>query len=670
MAALSLALALIAALAVGVHLPGAPLWTALLSAVGLIVAAVAWVRVFAHGRRTQVGRGALLMILLGAGVARGWAASHSPPSVVIPRGLIAGEVLGASVPGPRCRMDVDVGGERWRLEADPSACPRSAGERIWLRAEEVTRAQAAHLPWGRGSGDPRSGSVRRVYVDRIWPAPSGDGSEGAGPQPPQQAVSAGDGYFAWVASLRQRAWEASRGRPAASLVVGASLGMSSALAPELRAEVRGVGLGHLLAVSGLHVALAGMLVIGGISRALAAIGWTRPEISLLGLGPVIAYVLLTGGAPSAVRAAVMLALVVVAATVGRPGHGPTILAVTAAALLIVWPQWTADPGLQMSLAAMAALVHPRAPRGVVAQSWRVTWATLPVAIWHFGGGSLLGVVANLVALPIFCAWVLPLGILGIFGLGIVGPAALGPAGLGAAIILDLSALLSRVPATPPELLAAIAAALLVGVLVVERRGRAPGAGASWRMIPGWRPPLIALAAVIVAVPMRFETGDGVLKEGRWWVLGGGRRLEVVAPALGEGGVAGICIDGPWLSPAARSGQLEHLGRPRVAVVRDPRGGPAAAEHQRLLERLGVWAPAAGGEALRCAWPEMSRRALSRLLRRCKQELGAHTALIRGGADGAIDCWRRDGWRRLVIDELADDDDGDARSKKIGEEGAT
>ncbi|MCA9659981.1 MAG: ComEC/Rec2 family competence protein [Myxococcales bacterium] len=657
MAALSLALALIAALAVGVHLPGAPLWAALLSAGGVIAAGIAWARVFAHGRRTQAGVAALIIVLLGAGLVRGWAASHSPPSVVIPRGLIAGEVLGASVPGPRCRIDVDVGGERWRLEADPSACPRAAGERIWLRAEEVSRAEAAHLPWGRGSEDPRSGSVRRVYVDRIWRAPGLQGG-------------VGERYFAWVAALRQRAWEASRGRPAESLVVGASLGMSSALAPELRAEVRGAGLGHLLAVSGLHVALAGMLVIGGISRVLAAVGWTRPEISLLGLGPVIAYVLLTGGAPSAVRAAVMLALVVLAATIGRPGHGPTILAVTAAALLIVWPQWAVDPGLQMSLAAMAALVHPRAPRGLVAQSWRVTWATLPVAIWHFGGGSLLGVVANLVALPIFCAWVLPLGILGIFGLGILGPAALGPAGIGAAIILDVSALLRRVPATPPELLAGIAAALLVGVLVVERRGRGPKRGASWRMIPGWRPPLVALAAVIVAVPLRSPSGgDGALTEDRWWVVGGGRRLEVVAPAVDGAGVAGICIDGPWLSPAARSGQLEHLGRPRAVVVRDPRGGPAEAEHRRLLESLGVWGPVGDGEAIRCAWPELSRRALSRLLRRCQRELGAHTALLRGDGDGAIECWRRDGWRRLVTDDVVDDDAA-ATAKKIGEEGAT
>ncbi|MEZ4382474.1 MAG: ComEC/Rec2 family competence protein [Nannocystaceae bacterium] len=590
--------------------------------------------------------------------------------MVIPRGLIAGEVLGASVPGPRCRIDVDVGGERWRLEADPSACPRAAGERVWLRAEEATRAQAADLPWRRGFADPRSGSVRQIYPDRIWRA--------AGP-------AGGSGYFAWVAELRQRAWEASRGQPAASLVVAATLGMSSALPPELRAEVRGAGLGHLLAVSGLHVALAGMAVIGGISRALAASGWTRPEIGLVGLGPVIAYVLLTGGAPSAVRAAVMLGLLALAAALGRPGHGPTILAVTAAALLLVWPQWADDPGLQMSLAAMAALVHPRAPRGLVAQSWRVTWATLPVAVWHFGGGSLLGVLANVVALPIFCAFVLPLGILGVLGLGLglVGPAALEPAGIGAAIILDLSALLQRVPAPAPALLAGIAAALLVAVLVGERwlrrRRSAPRDSSAWASIPGWRPPLVALAAVVVVVPLRAATAGGAgLGDAAWWALGGGRRLEVIAPATGaDERSAGICVDGPWLSAAGRAGLIDHLGRPRIARVRDPRGGAAAAELRELLRRLGVWGPAREGEAIRCRWPALSRRTIARLLRRCQRGLGAHTALIRRHAD-AIECWRRDGWRPLVVDALelepaAEDwrDGADAApAKMIGEGDAT
>ncbi len=72
----------------------------------------------------------------------------------------------------------------------------------------------------------------------------------------------------------------------------------------------------------------------------------------------------------------------------------------------------ARSGLHLSLAAMAILVHPSAPRGLVAQSWRVSFGTLPIVLVHFGQASLIGVAANVIAVPVFTLWVLPLGIAG------------------------------------------------------------------------------------------------------------------------------------------------------------------------------------------------------------------------------------------------------------------
>ncbi|HFE46293.1 MAG TPA: ComEC/Rec2 family competence protein, partial [Nannocystis exedens] len=589
MAALGLALSLIAGIVAGVLLAGATgtaVWT--VTAVGLLVTWTVSI-IFARSWTKWLCAG---LLIAGLGLLRGWVASHeiAIPTVVIPRGLIAARVLGASVPGPRCRLRVEVAGERWLLDSDAETCPRSAGSRVWLMASDIARADANLLPWYEDTVDPRSGSSRRVFVDALWVAPG----------------SQAGGYFAWVAGLRQRAWQSTRGDPAGSLVVAAALGMPQALPPERRAQVRGAGLGHLLAVSGLHVALGGFFICGLISRLFAAFGRSRPEIGLLGLLPVVAYVLLTGGAPSAIRAGVMLCFVVVAAAVGRPSHGPTVLVLTAAGLLVVWPLWALDVGFQMSLAAMAVLVHPRAPRGLIAQSWRVTWATLPVALWHFGSGSLLGVVANLLALPVFCTWVLPLGIVGVLALGSFGAAALVPAAWGAQLILDLGELLARAPKISTPLLGAVA----LGLLILNLRRRS---SLLQRRLPGWRPPTLGLAAVLVIVLVRAAPTEAIaspIPSSSWWAFGGGRRLEVIAPAIAKTGErVGICISGSWLSPGAFLRLYEHLGRPPVVELRDPRAAPEAALRRRLLKDLGALAVPVQGEHIECQWPASSDRQL-------------------------------------------------------------
>ncbi len=635
MAALGLGLVLIAGIVAGVLLAGAMGMAVLTVGAGVLLLASAALLVPARTWTKWLSAG---LLIAGLGLLRGWVASHeiAIPIVVIPRGLVAVRVLGASVPGPRCRLQVEVAGERWLLYSDASACPRSAGSRVWLLASEVARADANLLPWHEGAADPRSGSSRRVFVDALWQAPG--------------SRSGDDAYYAWVAGLRQRAWQATRGWPAGSLVVAAALGMPQALAPERRAQVRGAGLGHLLAVSGLHVALGGFFICGLISRVFAAFGRSRPEIGLLGLVPVVAYVLLTGGAPSAIRAGVMLCLVVVAAAIGRPSHGPTMLVLTAAGLLVIWPLWVLDVGFQMSLAAMAVLVHPRAPRGLLAQSWRVTWATLPVALWHFGTGSLLGVVANLIALPIFCTWVLPLGILGVLGLGAFGADALVPAAWGAGLILDLGELLARVPKIPTEVLGAVALCLLVlnvRSVTKVRNHPSPLQG----RVPGWRPPTLGLVAVLAIVlgrevPASATVLASPISSGSWWAIGGGRRLEVIVPAISKTGErVGICIAGPWLSPGAFLRLFDHLGRAPVLEIVG-RQAPEVARRRHLVRDLGAFRPAAVSERVDCQWPASSDRELRALLRRCRAGADAYTALVRGAGGTAVECWRRDGWQSI------------------------
>lgn len=610
--AAALALAIAAGAALGAVQAGV---VALALALALIAAA----------RARGLVRGAILLAALG--LVRGWGVSHelARPRVVIPHGLIAAQVRAPTIPGPRCQVPVSALGERWIVEAPPARCPLAVGDRLWIRAEDVLRAdRRARLPWRRGPGDPRSASQRRVAVDHLWPA-----------APP--------GEPGWGAELRERAWALSRGSPERGLVVAATLGMPAAIGPELRAQLRQAGLGHLLAVSGLHVALAGLVILGGVMRAASALGWSRPEVALLGLAPVLAYVALSGGAPSALRATGMLFLHVLGIAVGRPGHGPTILALSAAGLLLIWPSWALDPGFQLSLAAMAVLVHPGAPRGILVQSWRITWATLPIALWHFGSGSILGVGANLLAIPLFSLWVLPSGLCGILLAPWLGEIALAPASWGAAILVDLARLVGRLPVISPAALAGLALGILAlrGIREIARRRRRGGRAPRWRG-RGRGAPWLALVAVVAVVALRGPTSSAALlgeASGSWLAIGGGQRVEAITRAADSG----ICLKDPWLSPSEHLALIEAIGGDAVVGVEDRRGDAAAAELRRGLEGAGLWSPAAA----RCEGAIPSEAALRRLVRRCRALAGSPVAMIRGGAGAVIECWGGAGWRPLA-----------------------
>ncbi|WAS96261.1 ComEC/Rec2 family competence protein [Nannocystis punicea] len=427
-----------------------------------------------------------------------------------------------------------------------------------------------------------------------------------------------EGYWRTVAELREGTTRASRGEPALGFVVASVLGQAAALAPERRMELRRAGLGHVVAVSGMNVAVAAALVQAPLLRAGLLIGGSLTLAAALAWLPVLAYLGVTGGEPPALRAAVMFGLAQVATLTGRPGHGLTALAWTAAAMLAWRPAWSLDPGLQLSLAAMAVLVHPTAPRGLVAQSWRVSFGTLPIVLFHFGQASLIGVLANVIAVPVFTLWVLPLGILGLIATPWWGPAALRPAALGGQVVIDLAGLAARVPEPPRGLLAGLAVVGLVLRLVVRRP-------AVLRWVPGMLP-CVGVLAVLVHVGR-----ERVLEPPRAWVaIGGPRSAAVIVPAATDPSLA--CVRDPWLAPEAWSELLAALGFRGAAMVAAPRSPPAAAAVQAELERTGMMFEGTCPEG-------PSVKSLRVHLEACQARTRLRRVVVRAGPDGAgAECW--------------------------------
>ncbi|MGN6378284.1 MAG: ComEC/Rec2 family competence protein [Gaiellales bacterium] len=188
--------------------------------------------------------------------------------------------------------------------------------------------------------------------------------------------------------------------PRRALVAGIVVGESGALPLADRDRLRQSGLYHIVAVSGQNVALIILFLL--VALGLAGVIGTPARVAAIAATGV--YVLMTGAGPSIVRAGVSGMLVAAAWLVSRPVRRWHLLALGAVAVLAVDPLELADPGFQLSFAAVAAiyLVAPRlypALGQAVGVSVACTVATAPIVWWHFGRLSPLAVPANLLALP-------------------------------------------------------------------------------------------------------------------------------------------------------------------------------------------------------------------------------------------------------------------------------
>lgn len=199
------------------------------------------------------------------------------------------------------------------------------------------------------------------------------------------------------------------------------LGDRSRITDAQRDRFAKTGLMHLLAVSGLHVFLVGMVLYVLLRPFLMRLGlrWraveiTRAVLTVLVLG---GYMLLTGGRPSVVRAVIMATLFIGGVVFQRSAHPLNTLGVAALILLALRPPALSDVGFQLSISAVAGIVtlNPRL-LGAVSEQYRTSqvanWlvstgtvsaaailGTAPVLLFHFGWVSVAGLLLNVVGIP-------------------------------------------------------------------------------------------------------------------------------------------------------------------------------------------------------------------------------------------------------------------------------
>ena len=305
---------------------------------------------------------------------------------------------------------------------------------------------------------------------------------------------------------------------AAALVMGDRRGISD----ETQEVMRASGLGHVLAISGLHMALVAGSVFW-LLRALLALSptlaLTRPigKWAAVGaLGVATFYLTISGASIATQRAYIMLVVMLAAVLLGRRAITVRNVAIAALIVLALAPESLLSASFQMSFAATLALVagyeairrardsrpslsgqgsgigrwSRNAAGGLLLTSLVAGLATTPFAIYHFQRAAPLALLANLAAMPVVGVLIMPAALLAVvlmpFGLEAL---ALVPMGWGidwmvavGTLAADWSAGWGGVPAVPAAALLLVVGGFLWLCLWGER----------WRLA-GLVPMALALA---------------------------------------------------------------------------------------------------------------------------------------------------------------------------------
>jgi len=221
-------------------------------------------------------------------------------------------------------------------------------------------------------------------------------------------------------------------------------GRRDAISPPVNDAMFISGLGHVLSISGYHMAVVAGIVFFAIRALLAlvpALTVSHPIKKWSAAGALLAaafYLLLSGAEVATQRSFLMSAVVLIAIMVDRRAITFRTLAVAALIVLAIAPEAMVHPSFQMSFAAtlgLVALVQFGMPALFAAPDNSTTarvalWggrefvmlllasliaglATTPYAAFHFHRITPYGLLANLAAMPVVSALVMPMGLFGL-----------------------------------------------------------------------------------------------------------------------------------------------------------------------------------------------------------------------------------------------------------------
>ncbi len=230
----------------------------------------------------------------------------------------------------------------------------------------------------------------------------------------------------------------------ASLACALITGDKASIPDFVKKEFSDSGLSHVLAISGLHVAIVSSLSFFVLQRVLACLPLCALYLPLhifsavgalfLGWG----YLKISGGGYPVVRSFWMLVATMMALIMGRRKDSRRILALCALFLLLHTPEALFNLSFQLSFCAVAALLSVYSSRKrdmadhtrkehlssslhaffspLLASIWSmlctttaVTFATIPITAFYFHNISMQSHISNMLAIPFTSLVIMPLG---------------------------------------------------------------------------------------------------------------------------------------------------------------------------------------------------------------------------------------------------------------------
>lgn len=228
----------------------------------------------------------------------------------------------------------------------------------------------------------------------------------------------------------------------ASAAIGRAMvvGDQSAIADGTRDVMAASGLAHIYSISGLHLSI----VAGGIYWLLRLLMAATPSLptalptkKLAAIGGLVAafgYLLLAGGVGNvpAFRSTLMLALIFGAVLAGRRALTMRNVAFAALVIIAIDPASVFRASFQLSFAAVVALIgayemprrNPEKEAGWFNRLWSPVWAaamtsfiagtaTLVFSAYHFQQTAPLGVIGNVLVLPLVSLVIMPFAVLSV-----------------------------------------------------------------------------------------------------------------------------------------------------------------------------------------------------------------------------------------------------------------
>lgn len=228
-----------------------------------------------------------------------------------------------------------------------------------------------------------------------------------------------------------------------ALMKALTVGEMGGISKEIRTAFTAAGVNHVLSISGLHVAMLGVVIFAAIRYGLSFSSYLLLRFNLLKAATffsflaVVFYTALAGGMVPTVRSAIMIGVYQLAVLLDREEEAFASLTLAALSIALVWPGVIADISFQLSFLAVLFIAWgmSRLYQGLAREkteelpqekSWikerarqatfhlavplLATLGTGPLIAHYFGNLSLAGFVTNPLIVPLVGFVIVPLGL--------------------------------------------------------------------------------------------------------------------------------------------------------------------------------------------------------------------------------------------------------------------